>query len=87
MSPSLPSGSLARASFASMPKRTYRATPRPDTSLGTAAAETTLSTRSGCRRAMRWAMMPPSEAPKMCAWPQPSASRTAIASSVMSSDV
>ena len=58
----------------------------PDTSLGMAMADTTLSTRSGWRSAMRWAMIPPSEAPKMCARSQPSASSTATASSVMSSD-
>ena len=58
----------------------------PTASLGMAMADTTLSTRSGWRSAMRWAMIPPSDAPKMCARSQPSASSTATASSVMSSE-
>ncbi len=84
MSPSLPSGNLARASLASSPGRTYRPPPIPEVSLGMAIADTTDKTRSGWRSAMRWAVTPPSEAPKMCARCQPSASSTATASSVMS---
>ena len=57
----------------------------PTASLGMAMAEVTLSTRPGWRSAMRWAMIPPSEAPNTCARSQPSASSTATASSVMSS--
>ena len=86
MSPSLPSGTLTRASRASVPRRTYRAALIPTASLGSAMAETTLRIRSGWRSAVRWAMTPPSEAPKMCARSQPSASSTATASSVMSSE-
>ena len=88
MSPSLPSGNLARASLASRPKRTCRIPLIPAMSLDVAMADTNelLRTRSGWRSAMRWAITPPSEAPKMCACSQPSASSTATASSVMSSE-
>jgi hypothetical protein len=68
-------GNLARASLASMPKRINLPAPIPDTSLGRAIVEVTLRTRPGCRSAMRWAITPPSKAPKMCTWLQLSGDR------------
>ena len=51
------------------------------------AEDVMLRTRVGWRSAMRWTSWPPIDVPNRCAESQPRASRTATASSVMSSAV
>ena len=85
MSPFPAFGELGPGELGQQAGAQYRPPPIPEASLGMAIADTTDRTRSGWRSAMRWAITPPSEAPKTCACCQPSASSTATASSVMSS--